>query len=176
MKKEILITILCASLIVITPFNVVAREKTISNNIVEQPDVKEFINNYRVAVNEIFEEYSHIPMVFNLCKVLINFLDSLSLGLILFCIFVYVEIFVCLVLTFFFFAIGLGYLGAYLAYWGLIGAMFADSYCHNKKEFSYDLYLNKLSNIKSIINADLSNLNVLNNRIEDFIDCPCLQE
>jgi len=41
MKKEILITLLCAGLMLVTPFTTVARENKITSNISEQPDIED---------------------------------------------------------------------------------------------------------------------------------------
>jgi len=72
MKKEILITIFFTNLLIVTPFSIVARENTISNNLSEQTDVEKLVFQIRTTVNEILQNYGHIPVVKGLCKMILN--------------------------------------------------------------------------------------------------------
>lgn len=89
MKKSILITLLCAGLMLVTPLSSVAQENKISNNIPDMPDdVDDFVAQIRIVVNEILEKYGYIPMVKSLCNMVLNTLDLF--GNIIICIFLYI--------------------------------------------------------------------------------------
>jgi len=62
MKKEILIACICIILILITPFTVVAEENKITSNIVEEPDVDGLVDQIRFVINEILQNYGHLPI------------------------------------------------------------------------------------------------------------------
>jgi hypothetical protein len=72
MKREILITLLCAGIILITPLTSVAQENKISNNPSEQPDIDGLVSQLRIIIDEILEKYGHIPIVANLCNMIFN--------------------------------------------------------------------------------------------------------
>ena len=98
MKKEILITLLCAGLMLVTPFSVVARENTIRSNLSEQPDLDGLVAQLRVVINEILQKYGYMPMVSNLCYVIINSFDLI--GKIVFCIFLFMLAIIHVLLVF----------------------------------------------------------------------------
>jgi len=78
MKKEILITLLCAGLMLVTPLSGIAKENTVSNKILDQPDdIDELATKIRTLVDEILEKYGHIPIVSNFCNMIYS-----SLGLV----------------------------------------------------------------------------------------------
>ena len=86
MKKPFLITLCCASLMLVTPLVGVAQENTVSNNLPEQPnDVEGLVAQIRTVVDEVLQKFGHIPMVRSLCNVIQNALGLF--GLILSCIF-----------------------------------------------------------------------------------------
>ena len=86
MKKTILITLLCASLMLVTPLTSVAQENTISSNIPDIPDdIKGLVEQIRAVADELYEKYGYIPMVMNLCNIIFISLDLI--GQILLCIF-----------------------------------------------------------------------------------------
>jgi hypothetical protein len=96
MKKEILITILCTGLIIVTPIVVVARENTISNNLLEQPYVGELVAQIRTTINEILEEYGKDSKISNMCSVilfLLYFLARIALCILIFILAIPVLIF-----------------------------------------------------------------------------------
>ena len=86
MKKTILITLCCASLMLITPLTGVAQENTVSNNLPEQPDdVEGLVAQIRIVVDEILQKYGHIPIVRGLCNMILGLLSDL-IGKIIYCI------------------------------------------------------------------------------------------
>ena len=76
MKKEILSTLLCAGLILVTPFTTIAQENKISSNLIEQPYIEGLVAQIRTVVNEILQKYGHIPIVRNLCNHILGILDN----------------------------------------------------------------------------------------------------
>ena len=79
MKKEILITLCCASLMLVTPLTSIAQENTVSSNLPEQPnDVEGLVAQIRTVIDEILQRYGHIPMVRSLCNVILNTLGLLG--------------------------------------------------------------------------------------------------
>ena len=61
MKKNILIALVCASLILVTPFTVVAQENKIRNNITEEFDVERIVAQIRNRINEKLVKYESKP-------------------------------------------------------------------------------------------------------------------
>lgn len=84
MKKEILITLYCAGLILVTPFTTIAQENKVSNNLTDKPDIDGMVAQIRDMIDEVLEKYRYLPMVNNLFDMIINTLNSF--GLILYCI------------------------------------------------------------------------------------------
>jgi len=77
MKKTILITLCCASLMLITPLTGVAQENTVSNNLPEQPkDVEGLVAQIRTVVDEVLQRYGHIQIVKGICSGILRFLDN----------------------------------------------------------------------------------------------------
>ena len=96
MKKEFLITILCAGLLIVTPIVVVARENSISNILSEHPDVEELVAQIRATLNEILKKYGQDPKVNNACGVilfLLYFLARIALCILIFILAIPVLIF-----------------------------------------------------------------------------------
>ena len=88
MKKTILITLCCASLMLVTPLVGVAQQNQVSNNLPEQPnDVEGLVAQIRVVIDEILQRYGDIPMVRSLCNLIIK-LDWFP-GIIVSCIFLW---------------------------------------------------------------------------------------
>jgi len=75
MKKHILIALVCASLILITPFNVVAYENKISRNLTDKPDIKELISKIKGRINEKNEKYESIPKVADIWEIILYLLN-----------------------------------------------------------------------------------------------------
>ena len=160
MKKEILIALLCAGLMLVTPFTAVAQENKISSNLKEQPDVEELLTQIRVVIDEILEKYRHIPIIGNLCNMVLNSLGLLG------------NIIICILLIII--AIPIGLVAVILAILGfdnialnLAALVFiiidiSGDYCT-----PYNSFISKLP-LKSI-----STLIEINNISE--LDCPCLQ-
>jgi len=104
MKKEIIIAIICAGLMLGTTFSVVARENTISSNITEKLDVEELVAQIRIVINEILQKYGHIPMVSYLCDILVKSTFVLTwIYLLLYAIFVGIGVFLYVLLKFYYF-------------------------------------------------------------------------
>ena len=98
MNKTTLFTILCASLMLITPLTSVAQENKISSNLQEEPDIDGLVAQLHVVIDEVLQRYGHILMVSNLCNVLLDILGWI--GTIVFCIFL-VLLVLPLILLFF---------------------------------------------------------------------------
>jgi len=85
MNKEILIASLFIGILLVTPFSVVARENTISTNLTEQPDLEGLVAQLRVVIDDILQKYGHIPIVNNLCNIILGISDII--GRMIYCIF-----------------------------------------------------------------------------------------
>jgi hypothetical protein len=91
MKKEILVACICACLILVTPFTVVARENTLSNNLTDEPDIEGLVAQLRVVIDEILQKYGYIPMIRTLCNYIhntMNLIGKIILCAILWAIFI----------------------------------------------------------------------------------------
>ncbi len=163
MKKIILITILCASLMLITPLTSVAQENKISNNLSDKPDIDGLVVQIRTAVDEILQKYGHIPMVRSQCDVILNTLDWFP-GNIVFCIILFILLIPLALLAMYFLGTGNDY------YWQLFGALsFAvawtlDSNCPPGTPFFNWPFQTIYTMLETKFN------------INTFDDCPCLQE
>ena len=163
MKKHILIAFVCASLILITPFTVVAQENKISSNLTEQPDIEGLVAQLRVVIDEILQKYGHIPMVANLCNMILDLSDLI--GKILYCI-ALIIIFIPFAILFLFFGLvlRLEQIGLAFGVYAFITVMEYDLNCPPSTPF-FDWPL------KSIY--ILSDTNDIPNLVND---CPCLEE
>jgi len=81
MKKKILIAIICANLIFITPFTVVAKENKINNNMIARLNIEGLVSKIRVLLDKILERYGQIKIVNNLCNLINEVLEKISLFL-----------------------------------------------------------------------------------------------
>ena len=164
MDKPILIALICASLILVTPFTGVALENTVYNNLPEQPDdVEGLVAQIRTVIDEILQRYGHIPMVNNLANEILNLLGLI--GKTIFCIFlVIITIPALLIFTFFFanFDITLQNIGGLL----LILLIILDRQCPQPTSLN-----NLLPSFQSIYTM----LKTTDNT-NTFHGCPCLQE
>ena len=88
MKKEILIAIVFASLMLFTPFTTAAQENKVSNNLSEQPDVEGVVAQLLVVINEILQKYGHNPMVRSLFNLILDLIWYP--GKIIICVFLYI--------------------------------------------------------------------------------------
>ena len=84
MKKTIFITLLCAGLMLVTPFITIAQENKVSNNLPEKPDIEGLVAQIRVVIDKILQKYGHIPIINNVCSVILKLLELI--GKIIFCI------------------------------------------------------------------------------------------
>ncbi|MBW2966677.1 hypothetical protein KY342_06255 [Candidatus Woesearchaeota archaeon] len=164
MKKEILITLLCAGLMLITPFTVVAQENKITANIVEEPNIDGLVAQIRVVIDEIMEKYRHIPMVSNLCNVILNIIGLF--GLIILCIFfISIAILLGLVVVILIYS-NFDEAAYYIAAFVLIILLELNKYCNPfYPPFNLKLASKSISTLKDI--DDITNL---------AKGCPCLQE
>jgi len=163
MKKEILITLLCAGLMLLTPFTTIAHENKVSSNLTDNPDINGLIVQIRTVVNEILQKYGHIPMVSNLCNVILNALDLF--GNILICIILILLLIPCFLLIAVSYYTGMGIL-LYNVFWIIIViGMTMEDYC-----LPYNSLISILP-LKSIYT--LTETNVITELVRD---CPCLQE
>ncbi len=164
MKREIFITLCCASLMLLTPLSGVAQENTISNNLPEQPnDVEGLVAQLRVVIDEILEKYGHIPMVSSLCNMILNSLGLI--GRIIICIFVWIAI-ILLGLVFFILAfLSLNYAAVYVAAVIYYIAVTMNEFCYPYKSLISKLPFESIY----ILTETKDNTNT-------FDGCPCLNE
>ena len=193
MKKTILITLMCATLILVTPFTTVAQENTISNNLPEKPnDVEGLVAKLRVAIDEILQKYGHIPSIAKQCGIILNliyYILSIMVWVVSLIIWVIsLIIWVISLILYIPFLIGwVVYCGIIIIIAEILG-IFIDyaqnNHLHNLENFLlsiglifvglyflggcyYDDY-NSLNNIHSLRN--------INDKTNLTKDCPCLQE
>jgi len=76
MKKPILITLCCTSLMLVTPFTTVAQENRISSNLQEEPNIDRLVAQIRTVVDEVLQRYGHIQIVKGICSGILRFLDN----------------------------------------------------------------------------------------------------
>ena len=154
MKKTIFITLLCASLMLVTPLTSVAQENKVSSNLTDNPDINGLIVQIRIVVNEILEKYGHIPMFRSLCDSILNTLGLLG------------DLTICIILIITLFLTAPFIWDSYFL-WSLtiLCLLLLDDYCP-----PYDKLISKLP-LQSLYT--LSQTNDLTNT---FDDCPCLQE
>ena len=168
MKKETLITLLCAILMLVTPFTTVAKESKINNNKIEQPGIDELVAQLCIVIDDILEKYGHIPMVSNLCNAILSL--SNIIGKIIYCIVFGIVIFLLLAFAKLMILIGLGdtmFCKALLLFTIALTIGFSDE-CLPDIPFP-KLFLNlSLNQIYTLSQTkDITNL---------AKDCPCLQE
>ena len=160
MKKEILITLLCADLMLVTPFTTIAQENKVSSNLTEKPDINGLIVQIRTVVNEILQKYGNIPMVRGLCNVILN-----SLGLFVFWLICEIIFIICLLfvpVVWFCVIMGLGYIGQNIAWYISTIASTLDRECpDNPFEQSFHSIYTMLET---------------KDNINTFDGCPCLEE
>lgn len=163
MKKEVFISILCAGLMLVSPFASIAQENKVSSNLSEQPDIDGLVAQIRTVVNEILQKYGHIPMVRSLCNVILNSLDLV--GRIIFCIFL-IILYIPLLWLCGFIVSTFGVIPPYIGFLWLLIAMIYDDYCPPSTPLN-----NLLSPFQSLytlsVTKDITNL---------AKNCPCLQE
>ena len=169
MKKTILITLCCASLMLITPLTGVAKENTVSNNLPEQPDdVEGLVAQIRVVIDEILQKYGHIPIISSLFNVILNL--SITISQIIYCIFLRMSLRLSLILFGICFVLGIfipGFheVGAGIWLILLIVVSELDLYC--SPYFPSNLNLPIKSIYTLLETNDMTNLSK---------DCPCLEE
>jgi hypothetical protein len=103
MKKGIIIVLACASLMLVTPFTVVARENKVISNLSDNQYIEGIVSQLRFVFNEIFQNYGYTSRVANLCNVILNILGFF--GLFLTCIglfFILLIIEICMFISVFF--------------------------------------------------------------------------
>ena len=160
MKREILITLCCASLMLVTPLVGVAQENTVSSNLPEQPDdVEGLVAQIRTVIDEILQRYGHIPMVSSLCNVIQNALGLIVLWVICWVIFIICLLFIPVVWLFI--LLGLDYIWQNIM-WTILGvAMILDSECP-------DIFSPPIKSLYTMLETK--------DNINTFDGCPCLQE
>ena len=157
MKKEILITLLCAGLMLVTPLTGIAQENKISNNISEQSNIEGLFAQITTVIDEILQRYGHIQVVKGLCNVVLNSLGLV--GRIIFCVFLYILLIPLTLLAGIFLVLEFDYL------WRIFGGLAILISLRTSIECSG--YFNP--SFKSIYT--LSGTNDISE-----IDCSCLQE
>jgi hypothetical protein len=163
MKKYVLIAILCAGLMLVTPLTGIASENKVSNNLPEYPDdVDGLVTELRVMIDEILEKYGHIPMISNLCNVILSL--SNVIGKIIFCIAIIIIEIPIIILMLLFALSGFHYPATYMQGLLLGFILTYDDNCPPGTPLSLKLPL------KSIYTR------LETNDISDFNECPCLQE
>ena len=166
MKKEILITILCTSLMLVTPFTTIAQENKISSNLIEQPYIEGLVAQIRTVVNEILQKYGHIPKISNLFNLILNLLELI--GKIMYCI--VIAIIVIPIVTLYSileYSTGVFY-GIYMLL-GLIGFVLLTIF--SKNCIPSTPFDNLFLPFKSIYK-----LSERNDITKSINDCPCLQD
>jgi len=106
LKKETFITLLCAGLMLVTPFTTIAQENKVSNNLSEKQDIDNLVNQIRVVIDEILQKYGHNPVVKIYCNLILNTLGLF--GQILLCIFLTALVIPSFAFVLFLQSIGLG--------------------------------------------------------------------
>ena len=162
MKKPILITLLCAGLMLVTPFTTIAKEHQVSNNLTDNPDIDGLIAQIRTVVDEIFEKYGHISIIANQCGLIINLLDSVEDMII--CIILIMLTIPVIILFTIFAMLKLDFLIQYMAGIAFVIGTLLDDYC-----FTYNKSISKLS-FQSINTM----LETKDNLTQSFDGCPCL--
>jgi len=161
LKKPILITLLCASLMLVTPLTGVAQENKIRDSIPDIPDdVYKLGAKIKDVVNEILVKYVDIPTVRSICNVILNITDAI--GRIIYCIILaFLIIPIGILAIFFGLVLRNEYIGYYLAVlvWVIVGEINSVCYWYFNPPFQ---------SIYTMLNV--------NNNIQSFDDCPCLQE
>jgi len=158
MKKEILITLLCAGLMLVTPFTTIAQENKVSSNLTDNPDINGLIVQIRTVVNEILQKYGNIPMVRSLCNVIFNILDSF--GLVLFCLFLEIILWPLVIIDTILFGV-IGELPYYLTLMCFLIAWIIDTECPDPFKQSFQSIYTMLET---------------KDNINTFDCCPCLEE
>jgi hypothetical protein len=83
MKKEIIIVIICSGLIFFTPFTSIAKENTLTNDLIKHTNnLSNLVNKMRFQIDEILEKYGHLPMVSLLCNQILNGFGPFLTGLV----------------------------------------------------------------------------------------------
>jgi len=163
MKKTILITILCASLMLVTPFTTVAQENTVSNNLTEQTDIGGLVDQIRTVIDKILEDYRHIPIITKQCGTILNLLDSV--GYMIICILLIMLIIPVFILHTVLLLLGLEYLRQYIMAIAFGVGMLMVKYCP-------PLY----KSISKLPYQSIYTLSETKDYINTFDGCPCLQE
>jgi len=88
MKKEILITLLCASLMLVTPFTTAAQENKVTSNLKDEPDVEGLVAQITDVIDEILQKYGHNSMVRSLFNLILDLIWYP--GKIIICVFLYI--------------------------------------------------------------------------------------
>ena len=98
MRKDILVAFALSSLLMITPLTGTAQENKLSGNLTEQPDIDVLVAQIRTVINDVLENYRHMPIISSLCDVILNL--TWYPGNILYCVFL-MGIIILLTITFF---------------------------------------------------------------------------
>jgi hypothetical protein len=121
--------------------------------IIVEPDVESLVAQIRIVINEILQDYGHIPIVRSLSNKILGILDSF--GTLLYCIFLWILLIPLFIIVLFmtFFGFGWSYI-----YWELVDlllyiAITIDLDCRTSDS---KLQLNSMSNL--------------------IYECPCMQE
>ena len=161
MKKPFLITFLCASLILVTPFTGVAQENKVSNTLTEHPDIDGLVAQIRVVINEILQKYGHIPIVNNLLQSIISLL--LLFARITLCIFLIIIGIPIVILFFILFFLGMS--PDYLLFYVTLIFSTLDDFC-----LTYRPFISKLQLQSIVTQLETDNITY------SAKNCPCLQE
>jgi hypothetical protein len=163
MKKEILIATLFASLMLVTPFTVVARENKVSDNLNDEIDKEELVVQIRTVVEEVLQKYGHIPMIRNIANRIFSLLDMNNL--ILYCIFLLMIALPLLLIVVIIFIITEN-LPPYLG-----GLLFVTVAIYDRECSPPTSLINLITPLKTIFT-----LTKITDTINLLKDCPCLQE
>jgi hypothetical protein len=159
MKKEILITLICAGLILVTPLSGVAQENKVTDNLKDEPDIEGLVSQIRTVVDEVLQKYGHIPMVRTLSNdilIKLNVPDNFFYCILLFSITIPVLLIYWIISWFGF--------GFYLQKIILVLFLDIQRFCTNSKSFTTILPLKKTYDMTEI-----------NDITELVSDCSCLK-
>jgi methionine-rich copper-binding protein CopC len=75
MMKKILITLVCATLMLITPFTVVAHENKITSTLIEESNVDRIVAQIKTRIDEKLEKYESKSNLTNLMEIILYLSD-----------------------------------------------------------------------------------------------------
>ena len=78
-KKQIIISLICAALVFITPFVVVAQENEITENQKYESDLEGLVDQLKILINDILDNFGQFKLIKTLCNIILGALDTIVL-------------------------------------------------------------------------------------------------